>query len=226
MAGNLAIKRKWMADVLKSLRQVFGPMKHRLENPFELLVAAILSQHTSDVNSERAFERLEKTMGRMKPEVLAKMNEREIAKHIWCAGLARIKARRLRQVSKKIVEEFNGNLLKVLRRPREEARSLLLKLPGVGFKTADVVLAFSAEAPVIPIDTHLFTLAKRLGISDSRDYEEVRAVYEKLIPEGSRAEAHLLLLNLGKRYCIARNPKCFECPIRRLCPSGKSYHKL
>jgi endonuclease-3 len=108
----------------------------------------------------------------------------------------------------------------------EEARSLLLSLPGVGFKTADVVLAFSAEAPVMPIDTHLFTLARRLGVSDSKDYDEVRAAYERLIPEEGRAEAHLLLLNLGKKHCSARNPKCHKCPVRRLCPSGKAYHKL
>jgi endonuclease-3 len=215
-----------MAEILEALRERFGSMRHRLEDPFELLVAAILSQHTSDVNSERAFERLEKAVGRLSPKVLAGMGEREIARHIRCAGLAKVKAERLKQVSRKIVEEFNGDLSKVLRRPVEEARSLLLSLPGVGFKTADVVLAFSAEAPVIPIDTHLFTLARRLGVSDSKDYDEVRAAYERLIPEEGRAEAHLLLLNLGKKHCSARNPKCHKCPVRRLCPSGKAYHKL
>ena len=223
---DLAARRRRMAEILEKLRERFGPMRHRLEDPFELLVAAILSQHTSDVNSERAFERLEEAVGRLSPRVLAGMGEGEIAKHIRCAGLAKVKAARLKQVSKKIVEEFNGSLSKVLKKPVEEARRLLLGLPGVGFKTADVVLAFSAEAPVIPIDTHLFTLARRLEVSDSKDYDEVRAAYERLIPEGGRAEAHLLLLNLGKKYCSARNPKCHECPVRRLCPSGKAYHKL
>lgn len=210
-----------MAEVLKRLREAFGPMRHRPEDPFELLVAAILSQHTSDINSERAFERLKRALGEIKPEVLAKTSEGEISKHIECAGLAKVKAKRLKQVSRRIVEDFGGSLLKVLDRPREEARSLLLKLPGVGYKTADVVLAFSAGAPVVPVDTHLFTLARRLKIVDSQDYERVREAYERLIPEGERAEGHLLLLNLGKKYCQARNPKCFECPIRKLCPSAK-----
>ncbi len=106
-----------------------------------------------------------------------------------------------------------------LEKPLDEARQSLMKLPGVGPKTVDVVLAFSAGKPVVPVDTHLFTVARRLKISDSNRYEDVRAAYERLIPEDLRAEGHLLLLNLGKKYCLARNPKCGVCPIRSLCPS-------
>lgn len=218
---GLASKRRWMARVLRKLRQAFGSMKHRLEDPFELLVATILSQHTSDINSERAFQRLKEALGTITPSLLAQTPEKEITRHIRCAGLAKVKARRLKEVSRLIMERLGGDLSKVLGNP-QEARRFLMSLPGVGFKTADVVLAFSARLPVIPIDTHLFTLARRLQISSSSNYEEVKEAYERLIPEADRAEAHLLLLNLGKKYCLARNPRCERCPIRELCPtSGK-----
>ncbi|MHC1585960.1 MAG: endonuclease III domain-containing protein [Candidatus Hecatellaceae archaeon] len=222
-ASSLNRQRKWMVKILEILREVFGPMKHELEDPFELLVATILSQNTSDVNSRRAFERLKAAVGELTPKVLASLAEGEIAQHIKCSGLANIKAKRIKEASRRILEELGGDLSKVLEGGVEEARAFLTSLPGVGSKTADVVLAFGKGAPVVPVDTHLFTLAKRLGISDARTYEGVREAYERLIPAEFRAEGHLLLLNLGKYYCLARKPKCGSCPIRRLCPSAEKF---
>ena len=211
--------RSWMLKILEILRKEFGSMGHEAEDPFELLVGTILSQHTSDANSWRAYLNLRKSIGKITPQKLMKLGEEELSKLIWSAGLSRIKARRLKLLSEKILEDFGGDLKAILEKPLDEARRSLMKLPGVGPKTVDVVLAFSAGKPVVPVDTHLFTVARRLKISDSNRYEDVRAAYERLIPEDLRAEGHLLLLNLGKKYCLARNPKCGVCPIRSLCPS-------
>jgi endonuclease-3 len=210
-----------MLKILEILRREFGSMGYKAEDPFELLVGAILSQHTSDVNSWKAYLNLKKAIGKITPKKLMEISEKELSKHIWSAGLSKIKTRRLKLLSEKILKNFNGSLRVILRKPLREARQSLLALPGVGPKTVDVVLAFSAGMPVVPVDTHLFTIARRLKISNSNKYEDVRAAYERLIPENLRAEGHLLLLNLGKKYCSARNPKCFSCPIRSLCPSFK-----
>ncbi|RLI06061.1 endonuclease III [Candidatus Bathyarchaeota archaeon] len=209
--------KQWMLKILRTLEKHFGKVDWNLEDPFKLLVATILSQHTSDKNSYEACKRLEEKF-EVKPEVLAKKSNQEIERLIMPAGLWKIKAKRIKEVSKKILEIFDGDFSRVFNLPLEDARKILLSLPGVGEKTADVLLVFSGQMPVVPVDTHLFTLARRLGISDSEKYEDVKLAYEKLIPPNKRGEAHLLLLNLGKRYCVARKPKCKNCPIMKLCP--------
>jgi endonuclease-3 len=209
--------RSWMLKILKVLRKHFGKINWEFEDPFKLLIATILSQHTSDKNSLKAFESLEEKIG-VEPEKLANRNTSEIAKAIKSAGLWKIKAKRIKEVSKIVLKDFSGDLSEVLSQPLEEARKTLLKLPGVGEKTADVLLVFSGGMPVFPVDTHLFTVARRLGISTSKNYESVKKAYEKLIPPTMRGEAHILLLTLGKEYCIARKPKCWQCPIKKLCP--------
>ena len=210
-------KKVWMDKILKTLKKHFGCVGFELEDPFKLLIATILSQHTSDKNSIKAFNSLERRVG-VKPEVLADAKVDVIGEAIRSAGLWRVKAKRIKEVSKTVLKEFSGDLSKVFSQSLEEARKSLLKLPGVGKKTADVVLVFSGGMPVFPVDTHLFTLAKRLKISDAKDYESVREAYEKLIPPAIRGKAHLLLLNLGKKYCVAGKPKCWGCPIKRFCP--------
>jgi endonuclease-3 len=105
--------------------------------------------------------------------------------------------------------------------PLEDARQELLSLPGVGYKTADVLLVFAGERDVLPVDTHIFRIAKRLNIAPPKaGYEEVRLRLEELIPRGRRGEAHMLLIQHGRRYCRAQNPLCEKCPINYLCPIG------
>ena len=210
-------RRKWMLRVLSVLEKHFGEINFNLGDPFKLLVATVLSQHTSDKNSIRAFKSLEEKIG-VKPEILAEKSVKEIGLAIRLAGLWRVKARKIKELSKIVLKKFDGNLLTLKNLPLKKVRKLLLELPGVGEKTADVFLVFGLGKPVFPVDTHLFTLAKRLQISDSKDYSSVKAAYEKLIPSKLRGKAHLLLLHLGKSYCTAGKPKCSVCPISRLCP--------
>ncbi|MCX8175983.1 MAG: endonuclease III [Candidatus Bathyarchaeota archaeon] len=210
-------RRKWMVKILGILEKHFGKINFNLNDPFKLLVATILSQHTSDKNSIKAFKSLEEKIG-VKPEILAEKSVKEIGLAIRFAGLWKVKARRIKELSKIVLKKFNGDLLSLKNLPFKKVRELLLKLPGVGEKTADVFLVFALDKPVFPVDTHLFTLANRLKISGSKNYNNVKTAYEKLIPPGLRGKAHLLLLQLGKSYCTARKPKCDVCPISRLCP--------
>jgi endonuclease-3 len=108
----------------------------------------------------------------------------------------------------------------------EEARQELLSLPGVGYKTADVLLVFAAERDVLPVDTHIFRISKRLGIAPPKaGYEEVRLRLEEFTPSGRRGEAHMLLIQHGRRYCRARDPLCGQCPVSDLCPIGIRHSK-
>jgi len=209
--------RRWMTKILTILEDYFGKINWRKQDPFKLLIGTILSQHTSDKNSHRAFGKL-KEEAQVTPKVLARMGIANITHLIKSAGLANIKARRIDAVSKVVLNRFGGDLSQVLALPLEEARRILTSFPGVGEKTADVVLTFSGHRSVIPVDTHLFTIAKRLGIVNSHKYSDVRAAYERLIISEKRNQAHLLLIQLGKKICLARNPRCYICPISRLCP--------
>jgi endonuclease-3 len=104
--------------------------------------------------------------------------------------------------------------------PLEEARKALTEMPGVGPKTADVVLLFSAQKPTIPVDTHVNRVSKRLGIApENGDYETVRLSLQKLFPERDYLAVHQLLIGFGRQFCKAQKPLCTDCPINCYCPT-------
>jgi endonuclease-3 len=139
------------------------------------------------------------------------------------AGLYRNKAKTIKQISKIILEKFHGNLKPILSLPFEEARKTLLQLPGVGPKTADVVLLFCSGKPTIPVDTHVNRVTKRLGLApEDGDYETVRKSLHSLYDPKDYLAVHVLLISLGRKYCKAMNPKCKQCPINTLCPSSRA----
>lgn len=203
--------------ILERLHKQFlpqHPLKRR--DAFPTLIATILSQNTSDINSSRAFKQLCRKYS-IKPNILAFADPEKISKTIRIAGLHKIKGRRIVSVSKSIIKEFNGEIEQVFRMPIEDARKKLMSIRGIGPKTADVLLAFSGDKHVIPIDTHVFRVTKRIGLSDGNNYEKTRIALEKSVPEEKRLSAHFLLIKLGRTYCKALNPKCNLCPINDLC---------
>ncbi|MEM0007456.1 MAG: endonuclease III [Candidatus Bathyarchaeia archaeon] len=188
-------------------------------NPFETLIITIISQNTSDRNTEKAFQKLSKTFP-ITPEALANAKTSEIEECLKVAGLYRNKAKIIREVSKIILEKFGGKLETILALPFEKARETLMTLPGVGPKTADVLLLFSANKPTIPVDTHVNRVSKRLGLAPADgDYECVRESLQKLYKPEDYLEVHILLILLGRKYCKAIKPLCKPCPLKRLCPS-------
>ncbi len=188
---------------------------------FETLIVTVISQNTSDRNTARAFENLSKKFP-ITPEALSKAPIPEIEEALKVAGLYRNKAKTIKKLAKIIMEKFDGSLDFIYELPLEEARKTLLELPGVGRKTADVLLLFRAKKPAIPIDTHINRVSKRLGFVDQNaDYEEIRSRLEALYNPEDYFDVHILLIMLGRKYCKARNPKCAECPVNRLCATGK-----
>lgn len=194
--------------------------KHR--KPFELLVSVILSQRTSRENVRKAMKRFTQRFGSIEDVVNARLREIEAA--IKPAGIWKMKAKRIRDIARQLLR-FEGGLDSILRMPYPEARKILSSMKGVGPKTADVFLMAARNEPVLPIDTHIFRIMRRLGIADERDdYESLRLKLEKETPPELRMEAHLALIEFGRDICRARNPRCFKCPLAGICPSRKESH--
>jgi endonuclease-3 len=218
---------KRAATVLAILQRTFTMPKwtEAERNPFETLIVTIISQNTADRNTARAFERLSNRF-EIKPEVLAKAETSQIEESLKTAGLYRNKAKTIKQVSKIILESFHDSLQPILSLPLEEARKTLMALPGIGPKTADVVLLFSARQPTIPVDTHVNRVTKRLGFAPANgDYETVRAALQSLYNQRDYLAVHVLLIAHGRRYCKARRPLCEQCPVNMHCPSRGLWDK-
>jgi len=191
------------------------------KDPFQTLIITVLSQATADKNTVRAFENLSEKFS-ITPEALAKASMKEIEKAIRVGGLYRNKSRVIKAISRVILEKFNGSLDFIHSLPLEEARKILLSIPGIGPKTADVVLLFCAGKATIPIDTHVNRVSKRLELAPPKaNYEGVRQTLEALYSPDDYLPVHLLLISLGRKYCKARKPLCKPCPVNMLCPSKR-----
>jgi len=195
----------------------------RARNPFKLLIATVLSQNTSDVNAMRAHRLLSESIG-ITPVKITKAPMRDLRRAIRPAGLFNVRARGLKELSRAVLRNYNGDLSWIYTLPLGEARKRLIELPHVGPKTADVLLLFLARRGTFPIDTHVNRVSKRLGIAGERDsYEATRERLMKYFPATKYLEAHLLLIGHGRRTCKARRPLCAICVLRDVCPFPREH---
>ena len=185
--------------------------------PFEILVSTILSQSTTVANERRGLDDLRMAVGRITPDRLAASSDAMIARAIWHAGLAHQKAPRIRAVAQIVLDRWGGRLEDVLSHPTDRARMDLLSLPGVGPKTADVVLAMAADHPTFPVDTHIARIARRWGLAPRAEYETIRKALERWTPPAKRKAWHLAIIAHGRVLCKARDPRCEMCPVRPDC---------
>ncbi|MCL2642591.1 MAG: endonuclease III [Candidatus Bathyarchaeota archaeon] len=207
---------KEMLNILRQTVAVPSLVKAK-SDPFETLVVTIISQNTADKNTDTAFTRL-KHCFQITPKVLAEANPAQIEECIKPAGLYKNKTCTIQTASKIIHEKYNDSLQIVLALPFEEARKILIEMPGVGPKTADVVLLFSAQKPTIPVDTHVKRVSKRLGIAPkTSNYETIRLNLQNLFNETDYLTAHQLLIGHGRKFCKAQKPLCNICPINSYC---------
>jgi endonuclease-3 len=189
-------------------------------SPFETLIHTILSQNTNDRNSDGAMRKL-RNRYRITPKMLSKARVNDVIHCIRSAGLYRSKAPRIIEVSRIISEQYGGRLSSILELPYDQAKEKLTTLPGVGPKTADILLAFVAKRHVIPVDTHVARVSKRLGIAPAKaDYETIRLSLESVIPPRDRLRFHLSLIAFGRAICRAPKPRCAICPVNNACPSS------
>lgn len=185
------------------------------------MIVTVLSQNTSEINCVRAYRGLAAKF-EIKPEVLAKAKTEEIKEAIRSGGLYNVKSKRIKEVSEAVSEKFGGNVSSVLALPKEEAREKLMELPGIGKKTADVLLAQKhSYAEVMVVDTHMERIAKRLGlVKQDAKYEEIQKTLKTFIPWEKGERIGGLFWLLAKYTCRAQNPKCYECPIIEFCDYG------
>lgn len=177
------------------------PLQHR--DPFTLLVAVVLSAQTTDAQVNRVTPALFRRAPT--PQKLAAMNETEILKLIRSCGLAPGKAHRLKRLARTLVDEHGGKV------PQDfEA---LEKLPGVGHKTASVVMTQAFGVPTFPVDTHIHRLAARWGLSKAKDVKQTECDLKKLFPPEEWGKRHLQIIYFGREYCPARNHDASHCPI-------------
>jgi endonuclease-3 len=200
------------------LWETIWPEEYSFEDQFKKLIITILSQNTSNANAIRAYKGLSAKF-EVIPRVIASADMNQLKEAIRSGGLYNIKAKRLKEVSKAVLEKFDGNVASVLSLPIDDAREKLMELPGIGDKTADVLLTSKhSYQKVLPIDTHFDRVAKRIGITKpSASYDDVQKAYMLFMPETYRERASGLLWLLAKRTCRAQSPKCSECPLSGIC---------
>lgn len=192
------------------------------KDPFKNIIVTILSQNTTEANCIRAYRGLASRFD-VTPKSLAEVDEMELREAIRSGGLYRVKAKRIKQLSRTVLEDYGGDISPILQLPKEEAKEKLVELPGIGDKTADVLLTTRySYREVIPVDTHMDRLAKRLGlVMPNAGYDETQRALMSFIPEAVRERGSGLLWLLAKHTCKAGRPRCRECLLIGLCDYGQ-----
>ena len=176
-------------------------------NPFTLVVAVALSAQATDVGVNKATRKLFAIADT--PEKMVALGEEGVAEHIRTIGLWRNKARNVVALSKMILEDFGGDV--------PQSRDDLVKLPGVGCKTANVVMNEAFGHPTVAVDTHIFRVSNRTGLAPGKTPDHVEALLERVTPDMFLKGAHHWLILHGRYVCVARKPKCARCTIHEIC---------
>ena len=208
-------------EIIELLEREYGTRQWQPgEEPVDVLIGTVLSQNTSDINSKRALNSLLSTFGDW--EVVAHAPVEHIAQAIKSGGLSRIKAARIKQILNQIEKEQGSISLDFLNfMSVSEAKDYLLHLPGVGQKTASCVLLFALGKPCLPVDTHVFRVAKRLGLIAPRiSVEKAHDLLQQQVMPSKVYQFHLHMIEHGRRVCHARRPRCLNCVLKEGCPSS------
>jgi endonuclease-3 len=175
--------------------------------PFELLVAVVLSAQATDKSVNLATRRLFAVANT--PAAIAALGEQGLIPYIRTIGLYRTKAKNIVRLCRILLDEHGGEV--------PASREALQKLPGVGRKTANVILNTAFGQPTIAVDTHIFRVANRTGLAPGKTVEEVERKLEKFVPDEFRKDAHHWLILHGRYVCKARKPQCWRCAIAQWC---------
>lgn len=209
----MILNKKDQIQILATLESLYGHEQCGLnfDTPFELLIATILSAQCTDVRVNIVTEKLFKEFNT--PEKILSLGEVTLQGMIRSCGLSNIKAKNILKTCHKLLNEYDGIVPKGM--------ESLLSLPGVGRKTANVVMSCAFNIPAIAVDTHVFRVSKRIGLAKGKTVLEVERELMKTLPKEKWSQAHHWLIWHGRRYCTARSPKCHDCSLVILCEDGK-----
>lgn len=199
-----------VTEVARKIVELF-PRNFEERDPFKVLVTTVLSQRTKDENTERASQRLFEVYGSV--EELAKAKPEDLYELIRASGMYKQKAERIVRIAREIVEKYGGKVPSTL--------DELLKLPGVGRKTANIVLWVSFGKPALAVDTHVHRISNRLGWVKTKRPEETEEELKKLLPPELWGPLNGSMVEFGRRVCKPLRPRCKECPLREACAYPK-----
>ena len=205
----MAMKKEKVNEILDLLEKEYPDAECALDydSVFHLLLAVVLSAQTTDVSVNKVTPELFKKYET--PKQLAQADEKEVAEIIRTIGMYRTKSKNIINLAKMLVEKYDGIV--------PESDEELVKLPGVGRKTANVVMAVGFGHQRIAVDTHVFRVSNRIGLVNESDVLKTELALMKTIPENRWTKTHHSLIFHGRRCCTAKNPKCDECVIKDLC---------
>ncbi|NBT84932.1 MAG: endonuclease III [Alphaproteobacteria bacterium] len=204
----------WVDELFKRLQKLNPKPETELlyTNPYTLLVAVVLSAQATDKGVNKATAELFKVADA--PEKMVNLGEEKLLDYLKTLNLYKTKTRNVIGLSSILLERYKGQI--------PEDREALESLPGVGRKTANVVLNVAFGKETIAVDTHIFRVANRTGLGTGKTPLDVEKILEKIIPKEFRLHAHHWLILHGRYICTAKNPKCTVCPISDLCQYFKS----
>ena len=210
-------------DVYQRLFETLGPQQWwPAKTPFEVMVGAILVQNTSWRNAVRGIESLEQE-GPLDARLLYRLPEEELAELLRPAGYYRIKARRLRNLLRLVMEQYESDVDTFLAEDPTVLREKLLGVNGVGPETADSIMLYAAGHPTFVVDKYTHRILARHGwIGYEADYYEMKELFESSLPADAKLfnEYHALLVRVGNEFCRTQ-PKCENCPLREMLPDGR-----
>ena len=214
MGGKRMLSKTKTIEAVQTMGDLFPDahceLNHR--NAFELLIATILSAQATDVGVNKVTPRLFERFPT--PAHLAEASEEAVIECIQSLGLYRSKAKNIRLCAQQLLERFNGEV--------PSTREELVSLAGVGRKTANVVMSVAFNIPAFAVDTHVERISKRLQICRQKDSVlEVEETLCRKIPKELWSRAHHWMIFFGRYHCIARKPKCHECPLLEMCAFGQ-----
>jgi len=216
--------RRRLRAIHDRLAKRFGPLyPPRAADPLDELILTVLSQHTSDLNAERAFVGLRAAFPTW--QAVVEVPSEQVADAIRSGGLANTKARRIQAILEEVREREGSFTLDRLRSMGDaDARDYLTSFSGIGPKTAAVVLSFALGRDAMPVDTHVHRVTRRLGIVPPKaSAERADRLLHELVPDGLRTPLHMGFIRLGREICKAPVPSCRRCPLKDLCPTAPTY---
>ncbi len=203
------LKKKEVKEVINILLNLYPDAKAELNftNPFELLIATIMSAQTTDVQVNKVTTELFKEF--KTPEDYLKLSANQLGEKIRTIGFYNNKSKNILATCKLLVEKYNSKV--------PEDKDELMTLPGVGRKTANVVVSNAFNTPAIAVDTHVFRVSNRIGLANSDNVDDTEKDLMGIIDKAMWSKAHHLLIFHGRRICKARRPLCEECPLTEYC---------
>ena len=183
-------------------------------DPFKSLIGTVLSQRTRDENTAMATERLFNRYDT--PEGIANAKASELERLIRPSGFYKVKARRIKQISRLIIDRYGGKV--------PDDMDVLCSIPGVGRKTAGCVLVYAFGKPAIPVDTHVHRVANRIGIVKSKSPDKTEQALLRAVPRRYWIMVNDLLVRFGKKVCRPVGPRCAECPVNKYCDYYKNVY--